>query len=400
MAKLMKKVVDTKIKRVLTTTASVIIIATMILTLIPVLNPTNAYASEGGTEAGGLQSESVWALKIGDEEILYVDSNESANQVIEGLRNYYLDKDAEIIEVIFDKEIKAEEKKFDATEFRKKDIQLSNVQDAIKYIVEGRKEYKVYISEKVDMAKSMPRKSADGENFIKSLNFNRENGLSGLEKEAQVLIYDVVPFVNVTTIEKVTASKSIDYMVKYRRTYSLDCGKTKVSRKGEKGKKQVVSTVTKFNGTKISSDVVSEEVIEKPVTKIILKGIGDIEAKKGGTYKFGDGEEVANFAKKYVGNPYRYGGTSLTRGADCSGFVLAVYDRFGIDLPHTASGQMNYGKGVSYSNAKPGDIIIYPGHAAMYIGNGKIVHAFNPSKGICITNARYDTILAVRRIFS
>ncbi|MEG2011718.1 MAG: NlpC/P60 family protein [Anaerovoracaceae bacterium] len=389
MAKLMKKVVDTKIKRVLTTTASVIIIATMILTLIPVLNSANAYASDGGTEAGNLQLESVWALKIGDEEILYVDSNESANQVIEGLRNYYLDKDAEIIEVIFDKEIKAEEKKFDAAEFRKKDIQLSNVQDAIKYIVEGRKEYKVYVSEKVDITKSMPGEFSNG-----------ENGLSDFKEEAQVMVYDVAPFVNVTTIEKVTASKSIDYKTKYRNTYSLDRGKTKVSRKGEKGKKQVVSTVTKFNGTKISSNVVSEDVIKEPVTKIVLKGIGDVEAKRGGTYKFGDGEEVADFAKRYVGNPYSYGGTSLTRGADCSGFVLAVYDRFGIDLPHTASGQMSYGKGVSYSNAKPGDIIIYPGHAAMYIGNGKIVHAFNPSKGICITNARYDTILAVRRIFS
>ncbi|MEG1067127.1 MAG: NlpC/P60 family protein [Anaerovoracaceae bacterium] len=389
MAKLMKKVVDTKIKRVLTTTASVIIIATMILTLIPVLNSANAYASDGGTEAGNLQLESVWALKIGDEEILYVDSNESANQVIEGLRNYYLDKDAEIIEVIFDKEIKAEEKKFDAAEFRKKDIQLSNVQDAIKYIVEGRKEYKVYVSEKLDITKSMPGEFSNG-----------ENGLSDFKEEAQVMVYDVAPFVNVTTIEKVTASKSIDYKTKYRNTYSLDRGKTKVSRKGEKGKKQVVSTVTKFNGTKISSNVVSEDVIKEPVTKIVLKGIGDVEAKRGGTYKFGDGEEVADFAKRYVGNPYSYGGTSLTRGADCSGFVLAVYDRFGIDLPHTASGQMSYGKGVSYSNAKPGDIIIYPGHAAMYIGNGKIVHAFNPSKGICITNARYDTILAVRRIFS
>ncbi|MEG0923756.1 MAG: NlpC/P60 family protein [Anaerovoracaceae bacterium] len=389
MAKLMKKVVDTKIKRVLTTTASVIIIATMILTLIPVLNSANAYASDGGTEAGNLQLESVWALKIGDEEILYVDSNESANQVIEGLRNYYLDKDAEIIEVIFDKEIKAEEKKFDAAEFRKKDIQLSNVQDAIKYIVEGRKEYKVYVSEKLDITKSMPGEFSNG-----------ENGLSDFKEEAQLMVYDVAPFVNVTTIEKVTASKSIDYKTKYRNTYSLDRGKTKVSRKGEKGKKQVVSTVTKFNGTKISSNVVSEDVIKEPVTKIVLKGIGDVEAKRGGTYKFGDGEEVADFAKRYVGNPYSYGGTSLTRGADCSGFVLAVYDRFGIDLPHTASGQMSYGKGVSYSNAKPGDIIIYPGHAAMYIGNGKIVHAFNPSKGICITNARYDTILAVRRIFS
>ncbi|MEF9922047.1 MAG: NlpC/P60 family protein [Anaerovoracaceae bacterium] len=301
----------------------------------------------------------------------------------------HTDAIAEIIEVIFDKEIKAEEKKFDAAEFRKKDIQLSNVQDAIKYIVEGRKEYKVYVSEKVDMTKAMPGEFSNG-----------ENGLSDFKEEAQVMVYDVAPFVNVTTIEKVTASKSIDYKTKYRNTYSLDRGKTKVSRKGEKGKKQVVSTVTKFNGTKISSNVVSEDVIKEPVTKIVLKGIGDVEAKRGGTYKFGDGEEVADFAKRYVGNPYSYGGTSLTRGADCSGFVLAVYDRFGIDLPHTASGQMSYGKGVSYSNAKPGDIIIYPGHAAMYIGNGKIVHAFNPSKGICITNARYDTILAVRRIFS
>ena len=110
------------------------------------------------------------------------------------------------------------------------------------------------------------------------------------------------------------------------------------------------------------------------------------------------GKEVADFACQFVGNPYVPGGTSLTNGADCSGFTLAVYQNFGISLPRSSSAQAGFGREVSYSEAAPGDIIYYGGHVGIYIGNGLIVHASTQATGIKISNALYRSIITVRRI--
>ena len=111
-----------------------------------------------------------------------------------------------------------------------------------------------------------------------------------------------------------------------------------------------------------------------------------------------NGQEISKFACKYVGYPYVAGGTSLTNGADCSGFVLAVYKNFGYSLPRSSYAQSGAGRGVSYSEAQPGDIIYYGGHVGIYIGNGQIVHASTERSGIKITSATYRNIITVRRI--
>lgn len=111
------------------------------------------------------------------------------------------------------------------------------------------------------------------------------------------------------------------------------------------------------------------------------------------------GSSVANYACQFVGNPYVYGGTSLTNGADCSGFVMSVYRQYGVSLPHSSSALRSVGYGVSQSQMQPGDIVCYSGHVGIYIGNGQIVHASNARDGIKISSAYYKSILAVRRIF-
>lgn len=112
------------------------------------------------------------------------------------------------------------------------------------------------------------------------------------------------------------------------------------------------------------------------------------------------GQSVVNYASQFLGNPYVYGGTSLTSGADCSGFVMSVYAHFGVSLPHSSSALRGAGYGVSYDSMQPGDIICYDGHVAIYAGGNTVIHASNPADGIKYTSpANYRPVVAVRRIF-
>ena len=114
----------------------------------------------------------------------------------------------------------------------------------------------------------------------------------------------------------------------------------------------------------------------------------------------GSGSAVASYGCQFVGNPYVWGGESLTNGADCSGFVKSVYGHFGVSLPHSSGALTGVGRAVSTSDMQPGDIVCYSGHVAIYIGGGQIVHASSPSTGIKIGPVNYGkSIIAVRRIF-
>ena len=129
--------------------------------------------------------------------------------------------------------------------------------------------------------------------------------------------------------------------------------------------------------------------IKKAASDIVITGDNEM------------GVAVAEYAIQFVGNPYVWGGTSLTEGADCSGFVMKVYEEFGVSLPHSSAADRRQGYAVKggLKNAQPDDLICYSGHVALYIGDGKIVHAASEKSGIKISKADYRTILAIRRIF-
>ena len=126
---------------------------------------------------------------------------------------------------------------------------------------------------------------------------------------------------------------------------------------------------------------------------------GSIGGGENPSYSTGvSGSDVVNYACQFVGNPYVWGGTSLTNGADCSGFVMSVFAKFGISLPHSSAALQGCGKAVSYANAQPGDLICYSGHVGIYMGGGRIVHAQSTAVGITTSSATYRTIVCVRRV--
>ena len=113
-----------------------------------------------------------------------------------------------------------------------------------------------------------------------------------------------------------------------------------------------------------------------------------------------NGQAVVDYARQFLGNPYVYGGNSLTNGTDCSGFVKGVYAAFGVNLPRTSSEQRSVGYAVSLSEIQPGDIVCYSGHVGIYAGNNTLIHASNEKTGITLTSpVTYRSVLAVRRIF-
>lgn len=122
------------------------------------------------------------------------------------------------------------------------------------------------------------------------------------------------------------------------------------------------------------------------------------EAKAAEAETVGNGQAVVDYAMQFVGNPYVWGGTSLTNGADCSGFVQSVYANFGVSMPRTSSAMRSAGTEVSYSEAVPGDVICYEGHVGIYIGNGQIVNAIDEAHGIGVSSATYTNIITVRRL--
>lgn len=139
-----------------------------------------------------------------------------------------------------------------------------------------------------------------------------------------------------------------------------------------------------------------EEHLDKAVTLTELmygQGVSDVRVS------------LVQYAKQFIGNPYVWGGTSLTNGADCSGFTMSIYKKYGITLPHHAASQAKLGTKVSLSEALPGDLVFYDkngviNHVAIYIGGGQVVHASNAKTGIKISNVTYRTPAAIRRFIS
>ncbi|MEY8353073.1 C40 family peptidase [Lachnospiraceae bacterium 54-53] len=141
-------------------------------------------------------------------------------------------------------------------------------------------------------------------------------------------------------------------------------------------------------------------VAPPPFEQAIGPGI-NIKKEYTQTSPDGTGDQVVSYARQFIGNPYAYGGTSLTEGADCSGFVMSIYKQFGINLPRTSGEQGNAGMDVGgLENARPGDLVSYIGHIGIYAGQNQLIHASGPEDGIKISSVDFMPIVSIRRILN
>jgi len=216
------------------------------------------------------------------------------------------------------------------------------------------------------------------------------------------------PLMTATLTEQLVQAKVVPYKSTQESSSDLNAGTKQVKTKGVNGAIANTVSITKVNGRIIASTILKETIVTQPINEVILVGTKIVRTYAYASSSFVStsskaiagttGADVVAYAKQFLGNPYVYGGTSLTNGTDCSGFTMGVYAHFGVYLPHSSYSQRSYGTPVSYSNARPGDLICYSGHVALYIGGGKIIHASTTSTGIIIGNATYRPIVTIRRI--
>ncbi|WP_159454653.1 NlpC/P60 family protein [Garciella nitratireducens] len=214
------------------------------------------------------------------------------------------------------------------------------------------------------------------------------------------------PLLDVVTIIEKIDKKELDFKVKEKEDSSLYIGESKVEQEGKKGEKEITKKVVLVNGTPKKEEILQEVITIDPQDKIIKKGIKQRSIVRQSTpmrqstptrmsrsattsrnsiptYNGSVGSSIVATAKQYIGVPYQSGGASPS-GFDCSGFTKYVYGQYGISLPRTSSGQASAGGYVSYSNLKPGDLVVFSGHVGIYIGGNSFIHSPSPGKSIRI----------------
>ena len=338
-------------------------------------------------------SEDYWDVKIGENTVAVLTSESAAKQVIRQVKNHYIQEGAVVKAITCTPEMTVEMKAYKVSE----KPTVVDVDEAVDYILFGTKEKLTYTVKSGDSLWSI----AQSYDFTveEVMEMNRDHDFSMLYPGDELRLYEMKPMVDVLVTQEVTSEKKIKFKTVKETSSEVLKNTTVVKQEGAYGKRKVTELVTSKNGVVTESEELNSEVIKKPKKRIVVKGTGTLPAPTGGKTYQGSGSAVANYALRFVGTPYVYGGSSLTEGADCSGFVLAVYKHFGITMAHDAGVMRSYGKEVPLSAAMPGDLVCYYGHVAIYIGGGQVVHAVNEGMGVAVTGVGYTgPVICVRRI--
>ena len=346
------------------------------------INTVKAYASED-----------YWEVKIGEKTAAVLTSESEAKQVIRDVKNHYVREGAVVKSIQCDPAMTVEMKSYRVSERP----EVSTLSEAVDYILSGTREKTEYTIKSGDSLWSISEEYGFSQDEIREM--NRDYDFSGFYPGDKLRLYQMKPMVDVTVTQKVTETKQIKFKTVTQTSSEALKNTTVVKQQGRCGEKEVTRLVTTKNGAVTDTEEIDSRIIRQPKKQIILKGTGILPAPPAGKPYSGNGAAVAPYALRFVGNPYVYGGSSLTDGADCSGFVMAVYRHFGITMAHDAGVQRTYGKEVSLAAAQPGDLVCFYGHIGIYIGGGQIVHAVNEGMGIAVTGATYTgPVISVRRI--
>lgn len=346
-----------------------------------------------------------YAVKIGDETVAVTGTQEEANAIIDGVKNHYVTEGAEVLSIKCDPAITTEIMSVKKSDEAPK--VTTDLKSVIDYVLTGTEEEVIYTIEDGDAVWDIASEYGFTVDEVKEMNEGVD--IEGLHPGDTLNLTEYQPMVTVTVEQKVTSEKEIPFETVKKDSDELYEGETEVETEGENGSEIVTEQIVTVNGKVTSTTELSSEVTKEPVDEVVLEGTKERAVAVSGSSASStsnknyasapvnaSGSAIASYACQFVGNPYAYGGTSLTNGADCSGFVYAVYKACGISIPRVPTAA---GYGISYSQAQPGDILVYPGHVSIYIGGGREVHAVNPRLGIAITNVGYvGPVVGVRRI--
>ena len=340
-------------------------------------------------------TEEYWFVQAGDKELAVLSSETEAKQVVDGVKNAYVIKGAKVESITTDKDLKVVNKNFKYGESPR----IMSPDMAVQKIIKGVKAPKTYTVKEEDTAWNIAEDNGLGYEEFLDINkgFDPEKIMPGDE----VVIEKMVPYIQVTTVQTFEKEEVVQAEVKYEDTDSLYEGQTEVKDQGEDGKKNVTLKQKSINGIVSDSKSIKENVTKEAKPQIVLRGTKKRQVANaytaarssysGGTTTYnvpsaagysGSGASVASYASQFVGAPYVWGGTNLSTGVDCSGFVVAVYRALGYNITRSFG---SYGRYVSPSSLQPGDVVVYANHYSIYLGGGREVHALNPRQGVMIT---------------
>ncbi len=355
-----------------------------------------------------------YKVKVGNKVIAKVETNEEAKAIIEKVTDRYKVKGAKVLSVSTKPALTVEPAQYE--KYGNKPNFNKNTKKVANKILTGSEKIKTIKVKDGDSVWSIARNN--GVLVEKILNDNNMKEEDTIKAGDVLKLMDKEPLVKVTVVQEQTKEEVIKHETKEEETSDLEKGETKVKTEGKDGLKLVKAEITSVNGKAVSTKTLSSKITKEPVTEVVYKGTKEVEEQKAtvgnnnsrqatsrsrsqGSYQRNavkstptynppagrSGSNVVSYALQWVGRtPYVYGGSSLTNGADCAGFVYRVLTDCGINVPYYGPAQWaGYGTGVSLSQARPGDVVVYPGHVSIYIGGGRVVHSTNPRNGTLVT---------------
>ena len=275
---------------------------------------------------------------------------------------------------------------------------VQNEADAEKVLMDVRKHYVAGDAHQVEFSTN-PEIRVEYVNPLKTF-----SNIVSEEAAAQKIIdsLDQSDTASVTVKHTVTETISFTPETVYKKDETMLAGESRIEQESSDGSMEITSVVTEVNGEEVSKVAFKEITTKEGAPKIIYKGtLGLPTGENWETYEgdpvYNNADDLIATAYNYIGAPYKHGGVSLKTGVSCVGFVRAIYMKYGIKIGNSHKSMETAGIGVSYSNARKGDIICYKGHVGLYIGNGKMLDATS-KRGVGVNRVNPKSIIAVRRI--